>query len=115
MQYKQAVAHIKELKEAQHITSHALAEKCNVTDGTMSKMLNEQAAVPLHVAIDLAQALGVSLSELVGEPWQTRAETVDQLVAEGLTELADSVHSSGSARRAGIVALLVAALTERLR
>ena len=115
MQYKQATAPIKELKEAQHITSHALAEKCNGTDGTMSKMLNEQAAIPLHVAIDLAQALGVSLSELVGEPWQTRAETVDQLVAEGLTELADSVHSSESARRAGIVALLVAALTERLR
>lgn len=115
MQYKQAIAHIKELKEAQHITSHVLAEKCNVTDGTMSKMLNEQAAIPLHVAIDLAQALGVSLSELVGEPWQTRAETVDQLVAEGLTELADSVRSSESARRAGIVALLVAALTERLR
>ena len=115
MQYNQALAHIKALKEAGHVSGHALAEKCHVTDGTMSKMLNGQATITLPVALDLAEVLGVSLSELVGEPPQTRAETVERLVSIGLSELSESVHSDESSRRAGIAALLAAALAERLR
>lgn len=115
MHYTQAIANIRKLKETRNISNHVLAENCHVTDGTMSKMLNGQATISLPVALDIAKVLGVSLSELIGEPSQTRAETVDQLVSEGLAELSCLIRDSESFRRAGIVALLAAALTERLR
>lgn len=61
-------ARIKDLRAARRWTLEQLAQASGVSRSMISQIERQQVNPTFHVAYRLAQSLGVSLSELVGEP-----------------------------------------------
>lgn len=58
---------IKALRLSQKLTIKSLAEKAGITKGYLSKVENSEKAPPVSTLLDIAKALGVTISQLLGE------------------------------------------------
>lgn len=59
---------IRGLRKAQHITQAELAERLGVTQALIASYESARRSVPLRKLIQLAEILGVSIEEIVGQP-----------------------------------------------
>lgn len=58
---------IKALRLSQNMTIKALAERAGITKGYLSKVENSDKAPPVSTLLVIAKALGVTMSQLLGE------------------------------------------------
>lgn len=67
---------IRNIRMQSGLTQAQLAERCNVTKSLICKIEANRATIHLSLLIDIAKALGVTISELVGESPDKKMATV---------------------------------------
>lgn len=117
MKYEDVLSHISELKIKRHITNHNLADMCHVSDSTMSRILNGQITMSISMALDMAKAFDVPVSELFGETVEAPKEASEKVVTtEAIRISADRiVCAMKSCCTISAVAMVISAILVRRR
>ncbi|MDL2320348.1 helix-turn-helix domain-containing protein [Alistipes sp. OttesenSCG-928-B03] len=82
---------IKEIAKEKGITMRTLAEKLDIQPVSLSRMLANTGNIPLSKLIDIANHLGVQLSDLFGHRDETQTEITGVIYFEGKRYIIDSM------------------------
>lgn len=84
---------IRMLMEEKHLTQKELAIKSGITEAAMSKYLSGERTPRIDIVVNLANALGVTTDELIGNDIENGAMELPRLktvLARGLSNMSEN-------------------------